>query len=79
MRNFCLRPAAGAHETYPNIRLFAVAQSAATTPQPDVPVFNGSSTPCWWPQNPLNNSAGYQCNTWQTARAYITDEFSAVS
>jgi hypothetical protein len=70
--------AAYAAKTYPNIRLFPIAESASYTPMPDVPAFNGSSTPCWWAQNPKPADSPYLCNAWQTAAPGISDEFSAI-
>lgn len=69
-----------AAQPYPNIRLFPIAQAAAWAPQPDVPVYNGSATPCWWPQNPPAQwwNMPYKCNTWQTAMPNVTDEFRCV-
>jgi len=66
-----------ASQPYPNIRLFPIAQAAAWAPQPDVPTYNGSATPCWWPQNPPAQwwDMPYKCNTWQTAMPNVTDEF----
>lgn len=64
-------------KSYPNIRLFAIAQSAALTPQRDIPDFTGGDTPCWWPQNPKTPNSTQLCNTWQVAQPTITDDFSA--
>ena len=74
-----LQAAAYINRTYPNIRLFAIAQAAALTPQRDIPAFVGSETPCWWTQNNRNWSYSQQkCNTWQVAAPAIVDDFSAV-
>jgi sialate O-acetylesterase len=69
-----------AANSYPNIRLFPVAEGGALEPQNDVPEYiNASATPCWWWQTgPPNASSPYACNRWQVAEPGITQYFSAV-
>lgn len=52
--------------TWPNIRLFSVAEGGAYTPQMDVPRFvNDTFSPCWWWQTPRQPGNKVACNTWQ--------------
>lgn len=65
-------------QTFPNIRLFSMAEAGATTPQSDIPAFNSThTTPCSFPQFPVPNTQQV-CNTWQSAtEPTIIGSFSA--
>ena len=65
---------------YPKLRLFAVVNGGAATPQADVPAFvDPHTTPCTFPQFPADPRTEQRCNTWQVAdRPSIIGGFSAV-
>lgn len=65
-----------ASQPYPLIRLFAVAEGGALTPQPDIPPKKGSH--CTFGQDGVIPGDAHVCNTWQTAGPGITGAFSAI-
>jgi hypothetical protein len=64
--------------SFPNLRLFSMAEAGATTPQSDIPAFvSVDSTPCSFPQFRVPNTE-QRCNTWQSAtRPSVIGSFSA--
>lgn len=65
-----------ASQPYPLIRLFAVAEGGALTPQPDIPPKNNAY--CTFGQDGQIPGDRHLCNTWQTAGPGITGAFSAI-
>ena len=65
-----------ASQPYPLIRLFAVAEGGALTPQPDIPPKEGSH--CTFGQDGPIPGDAHECNTWQTAGPGVTGAFSAI-
>jgi hypothetical protein len=65
--------------TYPNIRLFAVVEGAASTPQRDlVPFISDKETPCRFTESGWAPDDNQVCNKWQVAQPGVTNYFSAV-
>jgi sialate O-acetylesterase len=69
--------AAIASRPLPNLRLFAVTEAGAASPQPDFAPQGNKS--CWWVRtpSPSPDNSTYACNTWMDAVPGVTDYFSA--
>lgn len=65
-----------ASQPFPLIRLFAVAEGGALTPQPDIPPKQGAH--CTFGQDGPIPGDAHECNTWQTAGPGVTGAFSAI-
>ncbi len=63
--------------SYPKLRLFAMAEAGAATPQRDIPPAAHPNV-CTFPQFPADPNTEQRCNTWQAAtRPSIIGGFSA--
>lgn len=66
-----------AAQSYPNIRLFAVAMIGADSPQPDFPLTPTSQ--CSWNHDKANASdSAYTCNAWMPSTPATNGHFSAI-
>lgn len=68
-----------AAQSYPNIRLFAVAMVGADTPQSNFPPLKNDSQ-CSWNHDKANatNAPSYKCNAWLPSTPVNNGKFSAV-